>query len=421
MSDRSTSSRILLIAQPFAPHGGSHATRVNGLVEAFLDLGYEVDVLTTTVHRFTPGLDWALVDQVARAKAMRAFCGPLHYASYVINGLKSPGATRSALGLRVRKSVLIPDTYIEWVPFAIARLILSRLGGGPRPNLIISSATPYSSHLIALWAKALFRVPWIADFGDPWVIEPGVVRGALRRRLELAMERRVVQKADAITWATSTTQEAYQAIYPDKAKQMHVVYMGYRPEDYLARNAKRESKAVTLTYAGRINPEHRDSSRLLELISALNRLGHYQLQVAGADLEEFARSSAKSDVRNIVIMNSLPHLQFVDLLMSSDVLVLLGNRTPLQVPGKLFQYLGTGKPILYIKNMADTERDEIEEILSASSARYMIVRLEGDIDVQKVADFCSKGANQVSQNPSTLQHSWRHRALQMTEMIGIRP
>ncbi len=408
---------ILLIAQPFAPHSGSHATRINGLVEALLDYGYNVCVLTTTTHSGMVGVDETLVSHVAKAKVLRAFCGPLHFSSYLRNRWKRPADRRRPAGIQWRKAIFVPDSYVEWIPSALVMLgslwVLRRF----KPELIISSSNPYSCHLIGLGAKRLFRVPWVADFGDPWVMEGSVQRGPLRLAFERRLESAVIRKADAITWTTAGALRAYSNLYPAKASAMHVLPMAFRQGDFALAVERRRipGMAIRLTYAGRVNAEHRDGYKFLEIFAQLKRFGPFRLSVAGTEQETLIDAAAKLGVTDLEVLGDLRHADFIRLLNASDVLVLLGNSSPYQVPGKLFQYLGAAKPILYVKNMSETEEDEVGAILDAAQARHVVVRM-GGFDPEQLAHQLVAAINAESSAEHVQCNSWHHRA---TELMAI--
>ncbi len=412
-----TVKNILFIAQPFAPHSGSHATRINGLVEALLDHGYNVCVLTTTIHSGMVGIDHALLSYVRKAKVLRAFCGPLHFSSYLRNRWKRPADRGRPAGIQLRKAIMVPDSYVEWVPSALGMLaslwVLRRF----QPDLIISSSNPYSCHLIGLVAKRLFHVPWLADFGDPWVIEGSVRRGPFRLGIEKRLESAVIRKADAITWTTAGALQAYRNLYPEKARAMHVVPMGFRQGDFALASERRwiPGTAIRLTYAGRVTPEHRDGYKFLEIFAELRRCGRFRLSVAGTEQATLLDAAAKLGVTDLEVLGDLRHADFIRLLNASDVLVVLGNRSPFQVPGKLFQYLGAAKPILYVKNMPETEDDEVEAILSAARVPHVVVRL-GGFDREQLARQLVAALNAELSTEPIRRNSWHRRA---TELMDI--
>ncbi len=38
-----------------------------------------------------------------------------------------------------------------------------------RPEAVFTSGPPHCVHLLGLWCKWRYRLPWVADFRDPWV------------------------------------------------------------------------------------------------------------------------------------------------------------------------------------------------------------------------------------------------------------
>ena len=122
---------------------------------------------------------------------------------------------KRAAGL-VQTHVLVPDPQITWVPGAFLKgLSLIRK---ERPAVIYSSSPPNSCQVLGLMLKRVTHVPWIADFRDPWTEgirrKQSYERSGVRRRLEHAFERRVIESADHIIVTTEKTLEQFLAKYP---------------------------------------------------------------------------------------------------------------------------------------------------------------------------------------------------------------
>src|SRR5437762_4026085 len=92
----------------------------------------------------------------------------------------------------------VPDASISWLPFGVARGL--KVIKHHDVRAIFSTSPKPTAHLIAAALKWRTRLPWVADFRDPW-IDKGVhpLPGTLRLRVESRCERYVMQYADRLT------------------------------------------------------------------------------------------------------------------------------------------------------------------------------------------------------------------------------
>ena len=126
---------------------------------------------------------------------------------------------------------LVPDKMVEWVPWGYAaagKLVKSR-----DYDAIISSAFPFSDHILAYLIKKRTGLPWIADFGDPWAFNAGFPFPARRRILDRRIEAALLKRMDAVVLTTRETEESYRAHYPFLGPgQTLALPNGYDEEEY---------------------------------------------------------------------------------------------------------------------------------------------------------------------------------------------
>jgi glycosyltransferase involved in cell wall biosynthesis len=134
---------------------------------------------------------------------------------------------------RIWGLLLFPDAAVGWVGSAVRRgLAIHRRAP---VDVIYSTSAPISCHLIAGRIAARTGLPWIADFRDPWIgnafaTPPRGWHAIQQRRIE----RRIVDGADTIVFATDGLRQAYAARYPSAAARMRVIPNGYDRADFAA-------------------------------------------------------------------------------------------------------------------------------------------------------------------------------------------
>ena len=151
---------ILLVAYLYPPCNAASAHRPHGLRRAFESSGIRTTVLTSKISGSYAD-DGTL--RVVRAGDLRTRFRT-QYQTLV-------GYREGPLEARARPrwwtNFIVPDpTAVSWVPQALVHLI--SLIRSDRPDLIVTTSGPESSHLLGLVAS-LFGIRWVADYRDPWL------------------------------------------------------------------------------------------------------------------------------------------------------------------------------------------------------------------------------------------------------------
>jgi hypothetical protein len=211
---------------------------------------------------------------------------------------------------------------------------------------------------------------WIADLRDGWIFEgvrpPFPTR--FQERLDAWLERRMMRAADVVTCATRPVADD---LVERMAANTTVVPNGLDPELMIAA-AEQESvtAAGTLTDPGRVSIVYTGSfggygRDPVPMLRALRELAAeepataelLELVIAGPlSRDEREALDGLSPLR-ISIVGVLPRPRGMALQRRADVLLLLASPERTQAAGlKLFEYLGTGKPILALADGTEAGR-----------------------------------------------------------------
>lgn len=255
---------------------------------------------------------------------------------------------------------LIPDSYRGWARRA-ARAAERRIARGGI-DALLSSSPPDSVHLAARAAARRNRVPWAADFRDPWIAlhfrEPPT---AWHRRRQAALERSVIESADLVLAASRTHAEAIRG-----ASRVEHLPNGYEPGEELlemgsAAGAANPATWFEIVFTGTLSLMP-DTEVLLEAVdgvlaripAARRRL---RVRLAGAYDSDYENRSVALGLRGIVTFaGQQPHAETLRLQRRADILMLWkphgpGYRT--MVPGKLYEYLDAARPIVALLDRGD--------------------------------------------------------------------
>lgn len=291
----------------------------------------------------------------------------------------------------VSQLLLTPDSRSGWILPAIrAGLACAR---GRRPDLIYSTSPYESAHLIALALSRRLRVPWVADFRDPWHDNPFRRHGFLGLDgWNAFLERMVLRRADHVVVNTSSVARRLCERFPWMASKCTMIGNGYDAELLAGVVPARDAPAETcvLTHAGQFYGPRSPLpwlAALRRVVESCPELGRrLQMCLVGAthydgrSLRDLAQDAGVGE--QVRVLGPQPHARALAYMAGSDGLLLAGSTgdsADLQVPNKLFEYLALRRPII----AGASPTGLIAEILRQSRAEAIVRDLN---DVAGLAD-----------------------------------
>ena len=252
----------------------------------------------------------------------------------------------------IRGNFFLPDARKSWNRHAFkAAMELIQIEG---IRTVITTGPPHSTQLIGLKLKKKLGVKWIADFRDPWTdiyYYRKFYPTAIARNIDVSWEKKVVEGADVVLTVSNDLGQLLTAksdrVNPDKFK---LLPNGFDPSDY-SQNIQAHNDLFTITYAGTITDQY-PVSGMLNMINQSNIKDRIQLRFIGRR----DQSSEKllidyQDKLRISIEGYLSKAKLSEQLGNSDALLLVIPDIPANkgiITGKLFDYMGSGKPIIGI-------------------------------------------------------------------------
>jgi hypothetical protein len=275
----------------------------------------------------------------------------------------------------VRKFLLPNQAGLIWsreAARAAARLIEGR------PAVVISTYPHIGTHLAAYILKRRRLANWIADFRDP-IAACGAARAfpLLGRKGLQAGERAVLHAADLVI-ANTEPMGAEWRKNRRLAGKIHVIWNGFDPDTQPralpipSRGYKHIVHAGTL-YSGR--NANAIIASLTRLLASAERPGVPPVKVlqlgqidasAGVDHTLYRLGIEQGWLE---IAPPVGKQEAMRTTCQADGLLLLQPQSAVQVPGKLFEYISIGRPILALA----PRESAIEWILSRSGVPYACV------------------------------------------------
>jgi glycosyltransferase involved in cell wall biosynthesis len=255
-----------------------------------------------------------------------------------------------------------PDDEIGWFGHALARGV--QIVRRHQIDVVLSSAPPFTSHLIGHVLSSTCRVRWVADFRDPWARAPWGKPGSARAHQWL--ETRVVERADAVVLNTPELHREFAQWYgPRTSTKFHIVANGYDADivEPFASAAPATMPPLVVTHAGNLYGA-RNPLPLLEALAKCLRDG--RVPRSGIRLMLVGKIASMFDVDGAIARLGLSdtvtrtppvaHHDSLRILSGSHVLVAIQPDTTLQVPAKLYEYIGLRRPILALADEGAVSR-----------------------------------------------------------------
>jgi glycosyltransferase involved in cell wall biosynthesis len=361
-------TRVLLISCYFPPTGGVQVLRALSLARYLPECGIDLHVLTTK-NPSVPTFDYGLGKQIPESVTIHRTLTlepPFHLRKKIWSRLKgsSSPATKAAptqapglLG-RAKRSLgdvvartLCPDPQVLWYPTAIreAKRIVRQHG----IEAVVVTAPPFSAFLIGNELKRRFpRLSLITDIRDEWITYFAKTFAFAGNEYVMAkanaIERATVELSDCVVPVTTASMDEIRSRYPAQpASKFRVVANGFDPASFAGFQSRpSDSGKIVVTYTGTI---YEPASPKI-FLDALDKLpeevrARFEVRFIGRMAEEFDQSifaNRKCDVR---VMGFVPQSEAFRYLEESDYL-LLPWADSLNVPGKLYEYVATRKPII---------------------------------------------------------------------------
>lgn len=342
--------RLLVVTYDYPRPGAPGANRWAAMAKYLRRMGHEVTVITA----IAPGMRAGERDGVMRTLDLSS--SPA--LRKLLRRPPTQGAATTSGTVNVEPpalltQVIVPDAYLlSWNPWAwqAAR----RLVRAGNVDCLITSSPPESTHLLGL-APGLRRTPWIADFRDGWLFDPlrEPFPTSPQRALVRRLEQLVATSADAVVGATQPIAEDLRTRCGARAE---VIYNGWDPDTTLSEAGTSDltdGQKFTFLHTGTVSGGWgRDPRPVLEAVrrlvdadpSMVDRVEVLFVGMATAeDLELLGEPSLRGVVR---YAGSVSRSEAMALQRAAGALLLLTSERVSEATGKLFEYLGSGRPII---------------------------------------------------------------------------
>lgn len=336
---------LLAVSFAYPPAASPRAVQVARLLK-------HLKVKTTLVCADYDDKDRIDPTLVREAEAPLARCLRVPFARSAPRNLLTRVAYRLDLPLVDRA----PDQFTPWKPAVLSAVERFLSEGDYRPDVLATFGSPMSDHLIGLALKRRLGVPWVAHFSDPWVDNPFLPYDRLTRRVNRALERRVLREADRLVFTSDETVELVASRQGRAvAGKARVLEHAFEPELFDPAVA-RGGSGIVVRYLGDFYGE-RSPAPLFEALRRLlaaepSTLAGVRFELVGSkgegQLEEAGLATLPDGL--VVSRPSVKYLESLRLMRESDGLLVIDAPAELSVflPSKLIDYVGAARPVFGI-------------------------------------------------------------------------
>jgi glycosyltransferase involved in cell wall biosynthesis len=361
---------ILLAAYLYPPCNAVPAHRPAGLRSAFESAGIRTTVLTS---RISGSYEDDEAQGIIRAGDLRTRFNTQYQT--LVGYRDSPLEARGKP--RWWANYIVPDpTTVSWFPQALVQLL--RLIRSDRPDAIVTTSGPESTHLLGLVASA-FGVRWVADYRDGWLRD--VRHPAPLRVIDRALERLVARRSTIVTAVNDD-------IAGDVARRHGVptftISNGFDRTvlaDASDETGTLDPNRFSLAYTGLLAIDvgeqpvvnrGRDAQAFLDALTRLlaadpELATRVEIVVAGPISEREREVLTRGELHNVVrVLGLLPRARALGLQQAADGLLLIPGGAG-ATTAKVFEYLAAHKPIFAV-----TERESVAADLLGAAGGHTI-------------------------------------------------
>jgi len=398
--------RVLMIAAAFPPTGGPGVQRTVKFAKYLPEFGWrptvwalkDMDGLPQDASLLADLPDSVTVRRWDWSSGVSAIRRALSYHS------KSEGDAgldyAHGLGARLARALdwrlrdwnartLLPDDWARWARTSVAPLC--KLIRRENIDVIFSTFSPASNHLLGLALKRRTGVPWVADFRDLWTDDFRYCETSpRRRRAHHNLEREILESADAVIGVTPRQTEILSNYAPGCRAKFKTITNGFDPPDFPDaftqkpdRTGGPQAKRFVMAHVGRLDRWRTNAAwfdGLNKFASALGKgRGHCELRIVGY-ANTRARDALLACGVRCAFTGYTSHADAIREMLHADVLLLIapdGRNADSVIPAKLFEYLAAGRPILVVGPQGSEPANVVHQCTAGLTVTFDVDAIAG--------------------------------------------
>ena len=254
-----------------------------------------------------------------------------------------------------------------------------------KPSIIVSSGPPFHNFLVAYFLRRKIGVPYVLDYRDEWSESPFpfVDKGKLNRFVESLC----LKHASKVVFTTQRQKTHQLSVFPVlKQEKVRIIKNGWDPRDSTKEvSDTTDDRFISITFAGALSDHTLPKDFLDTLETVVDRnnslINTLRIQFIGKKSPVALKQlSAFKYPAMLDLIEQIPKSAALQAMSNSNMLLLINSKSfDRYIPGKLYDYIASGTPILVFG-----KGGEIADIVDQLSVGSIIdshdsVRLEDSI------------------------------------------
>ncbi len=279
------------------------------------------------------------------------------------------------ISLWIRLNLFIPDARVGWnfTAFKTAKKFFTK----EKFDIIVSIGPPHSSHLIGLKLSRMFNLPHIPVLIDPWVdiiYYKNLKRSSVTKKIDNRFEKSVLLNAKQVIFVNKSTEEDYLNKYSFLKNKTNVLYWGYDEDDFksvtqssLSEEADIQINEKIIVHAGNLFAYQNPKNFWQRIKSENDNGSNFKIRFIGTVdpiVLDYLKEIGLQD--KVETLGFLPYPEMITQISKADILLVCASE-PRHVPGKLFEALRTGKPVIAFGD----GNTEVKQIIESANSGMM--------------------------------------------------
>ncbi|MEX2568841.1 MAG: glycosyltransferase family 4 protein [Cyclobacteriaceae bacterium] len=420
--------RVLIITYYWPPSAGSGVQRWLKFAKYLPEYGWEPVIFTPENPDFELK-DPSLINEIPVGLEVLKFPiwepyqilrflkkGKIRDTSVILEGKNKSMLDRLAIWLRA--NFLIPDPRVFWIKPSVK--FLTENFNANDFKAVITTGPPHSMHLIGRNLKREKNLPWIADFRDPWSAWEFLDTLPLSAKAKAAhkkLERTIFTEADELVTISPTFKKEMEIL---AKRKVNLITNGYDPSD-LPEGFKfipQSSDVFEVVYSGVIDAIRDPIPFLNALKKAFSKKNHEIRCTFVGKVSHKMKGFVNQDnwlKAHVHFAGYVSHKEVFEFYEKTHLLLLILTNTKNakgNIPGKLFEYMATGRPILAL---GDPDGDSAAIIREAKAGEVFLHE-----SVESIQDYLMElyqRRDQVGQQKNIQQYTRLALTRQLAEIL----
>lgn len=269
----------------------------------------------------------------------------------------------------IRMNLFVPDARVGWFFSAVKEgkdfIIKNDI------KAIITIGPPHSAHLIGKHFSRKLNIPHNPVFIDPWtdiIYYKDFNRNKTVAAVDNYLEKSVLKNAASAVFVTETMKDDYVKKYPQIKDKSHILYWGFNEDAFQSKEFYKENnEGKIILHAGNIFDYQNPPNFWKQVKQEIDKGNKLKLRFIGTVSPKIKNEIEKNGLSlHTEFLGFVPYDEMISHLILADYLLVCATE-PRHVPGKLFEYLRAGNPIIAFGN----DNKEVKEILEKANAGMM--------------------------------------------------